>query len=197
MSNRHASPKFIILDDNHQTIASAVLVAQQGQHKRFELTSAPTVDLASLPALNILSLNSTDFVAWRGSIERMRDDQLYFLAEEQIDPHLRRHLRITMSFRAFLFPASGELRRHPVICKNISCGGIALYSQLPMRPDQLYQIALPCTEPPILVNIQVLRQLEDRSGAYLYACQFVDLLPQEEAMIQECIFEYDLHHHSA
>ena len=193
MSNRQ---KFIILNDAHQTVASATLIAQQGQHKRFELTSTPTIDLTTLPALNILSLNSTDFVAWRGSIERIRDDQLYFLAEEQIDSHLRRHLRISMPFRAYLFPRTGELKRHPVVCKDISCGGIALYSQLPLRINKSYDIALACTEPPIIVHLQVLRQL-DSSGTPLYACQFVDLLPQEESMIQECIFEYDLHHHSA
>ena len=189
--------KFIILNDAQQTVASATLVAQQGQHKRFELTSTPTVDLNSLPALNILSLNSTDFIAWRGSIERIRDNQLYFLAEEQIDSHLRRHLRITMPFRAYIFPSNGELKRHPVVCKDISCGGIALYTQLPLRSDQIYEIALACTEPPLLVNIRVLRDLKNDSGTYLYACEFIDLLPQEESMIQECIFEYDLRHHRA
>ena len=195
MNRRQPEKKFIILDDNQQTLASAILMEQQGQRKIFELTSTPSTDLLSLPAINILSLNSTEFMAWRGKAERLRGDQFYFWAEDRIDERLRRHLRIPMSFQTYLYPVSGVLFRLPVVSKDISCGGIAIYSMEPLLTDQVFEIALPCTEPPLLVRLKVLRPLP--SGSNLYSCQFVDLRPAEEAMIQECIFEYDLHHHSA
>lgn len=195
MNRRQPEKKFIILDDNQQTLASAILMEQQGQRKIFELTSTPSIDLLSLPAINILSLNSTEFMAWRGKVERLRGDQFYFWAEDRIDERLRRHLRIPMSFQTYLYPVSGVLFRLPVVSKDISCGGIAIYSMEPLLTDQVFEIALPCTEPPLLVRLKVLRPLP--SGSNLYSCQFVDLLPAEEAMIRECIFEYDLHHHSA
>ena len=195
MNRRQPEKKFIILDDNQQTLASAILMEQQGQRKIFELTSTPSTDLLSLPAINILSLNSTEFMAWRGKAERLRCDQFYFWAEDRIDERLRRHLRIPMSFQTYLYPVSGVLFRLPVVSKDISCGGIAIYSMEPLLTDPVFGIALPCAEPPLLVRLNVLRTRP--SGSNLYSCQFVDLLPPEDAMNQECIFEYDLHHHSA
>ena len=195
MNRRQPEKKFIILDDNQQTLASAILMEQQGQRKIFELTSTPSTDLLSLPAINILSLNSTEFMAWRGKAERLRGDQFYFWAEDRIDERLRRHLRIPMSFQTYLYPVSGVLFRVPVGSRHISCGGIPISSMGALLTGQVFEIALPCTEPRLLVRLKVLRPLPSASN--LYSCQFVDLLPAEEAMIQECIFEYDLHHHSA
>ncbi len=186
--------KFIILNDAHESLASANLIDQHGQDKVFELTSTPSCDLLALPSVNILSLNSTEFIAWRGRIQRQKDDRLYFHADERVDAGLRRHLRIQMSFRANLYPVKGRGPRLPVVCRDISCGGIALYSVVPFHVGEVYQIALPCTEPPLLAKIEALRTISEEKR--LYAFQFIDLLPQEEAMIQERIFEYDLHHPS-
>lgn len=187
--------KFVFLDDNHRPLASAVLLSQQGQSKTFILTSTPNCDLEEIGAFNALSVNSTDFMAWRGRVQQMRDDKLDFIAEERIDPSLRRHLRIQMAFRTYLYPQAHDSARLPVISKDLSCGGIALYCVTPLRPGAKFQIALPCTEPPILVRLEVLRILSQPKN--LYSCQFIDLLPQEEAMIQESIFEYDLNNHTA
>ncbi len=189
------SEKFVFLDDNHQTLASAVLLGQQGQSKTFRLIYTPACDLKSFASINVLSVNSTAFMAWRGRIERIRDDKVDFIAEEQIDSHLRRHLRIPMAFRTYLYPLKSHATRLPIISKDISCGGIALYCVTPLTPGTKFEIALPCTEPPIIVKLEVLRTLSAQKN--LYSCQFYDLLPQEEAMIQESIFDYDLHHHSA
>lgn len=82
-----------------------------------------------------------------------------------------------------------------MISKDISCGGIALHCVTPLKDGAKFEIALPCTEPPIIVRLEVLRPISKEKN--LYSCQFIDLLPQEEAMIQESIFEYDLHHHTA
>ncbi|MDR3765427.1 MAG: PilZ domain-containing protein [Butyricicoccus sp.] len=196
MSHRaQKEKKFMILDDTHEPLASATLLSQQGQDRIFELTSTPSCNLEELPAVNVMSINSTEFMAWRGRVERVRDDRLYFHADERIDSRFRRHLRIGMSFRGYIYPIKISGPRLPIISKDISCGGIAFYSSVPLAPEQNYEIALPCTEPPLIVEIEVLRVLSEEKK--LYACEFVDLLPQEEAMIQECIFEYDLHHHGA
>ena len=69
------------------------------------------------------------------------------------------------------------------------------YCVTPLKAGAKYEIALPCTEPPIIVQLEILRVLSKEKN--LYACQFIDLLPQEEAMVQESIFEYDLYHHTA
>ena len=196
MNRRGAeNEKFVFLDDNHQTLASAVLLGQQGQIKSFRLIYAPNCDLQALSSFNVLSVNSSEFMAWRGRIQQIRGDVLDFIAEERIDSRLRRHLRIPMAFRTYIYPLHGHSTRLPIISKDISCGGIALYCVTPLKTGAKYEIALPCTEPPIIVQLEILRVLSKEKN--LYACQFIDLLPQEEAMVQESIFEYDLHHHTA
>ena len=64
MNRRGAeNEKFVFLDDNHQTLASAVLLGQQGQIKSFRLIYAPNCDLQALSSFNVLSVNSSEFMA--------------------------------------------------------------------------------------------------------------------------------------
>lgn len=195
--NRKGVPeeKFVFLDDNHQTLASAVLLGQQGQTKTFLLTYAPNCDLQKLTSFNVMSVNSTEFMAWHGKVLQIRGDKVDFIAEERIDSRLRRKLRIQMPFRTYLYPINKHSTRIPIINKDISCGGLAFHCVSPLQDGAKYDIALPCTEPPIIVPLEIIRTISKEKN--LYAGQFTEILPQEEAMIQECIFEYDLHHHSA
>nr|WP_302664894.1 PilZ domain-containing protein [uncultured Agathobaculum sp.] len=187
--------KFVFLDDNHQTLAGAVLLGQQGQTKTFRLTYAPNCDLKALTSFNVMSVNSTEFMAWHGKVQQIRGDKLDFIAEERIDSRLRRHLRIPMAFRTYLYPMHSHSARLPIISKDISCGGMAFHCVTPLKDDTIYEIALPCTEPPIIIRLKVIRTISKEKN--LYAGQFMDILPQEEAMVQESIFDYDLRHHTA
>lgn len=187
--------KFVFLDDNHQTLASAVLVGQQGQTKTFLLTYVSDCDLQKLTSFNVMSVNSTEFMAWHGRVQQIRGDKVDFIAEERIDSRLRRKLRIQMPFRTYLYPMHEHCTRIPIISKDISCGGLAFYCVSPLENGTQYELPMPCTEPPIIVRLEIIRTISKEKN--LYAGQFIDILPQEEAMIQESIFEYDLHHHTA
>lgn len=79
-----------------------------------------------------------------------------------------------------------------VITHDVSCGGISLYASRRSRPGFRFEIAIPFSSPPLLLSAQVIRVISEEQQ--LYACAFSDLLPQEEALLQEGIFEYDLHH---
>ena len=190
----HPQPekRFVILSDDQKTLASAILMEQKGQQKVFELTSKPICDLSALPAINILSINSENFMAWRGRVAGIQNTCLYFVAEEHIGPNLRRHLRIPIMLRTYLYPLSGDSARLPVITHDVSCGGISLYASRPLAPGFRFEIAIPFSSPPLLLSAQVIRVISEEQQ--LYACAFSDLLPQEEALLQEGIFEYDLHH---
>ena len=159
--NRKGVPeeKFVFLDDNHQTLASAVLLGQQGQNKTFLLTYAPNCDLQKLTSLNVMSVNSTEFMAWHGRVQQIRGDKVDFIAEERIDSRLRRKLRIQMPFRTYLYPMHGHSTRLPIISKDISCGGMAFYCASPLKDGTKYDLPLPCTEPPIIVRLEVMRTI--------------------------------------
>ena len=94
MNRRGAeNEKFVFLDDNHQTLASAVLLGQQGQIKSFRLIYAPNCDLQALSSFNVLSVNSSEFMAWRGWIQQIRGDVLAFSLRNTICVFDRLHIR--------------------------------------------------------------------------------------------------------
>lgn len=190
MPNKLQKVRFAIVNDERHTLATCVMLSQQGQNKQLKLLTYPDVNLLSFEHINLFSLNSTEFMAWRGKITRQRDEQVIFFAEEQIDENFRRHLRINMTFETYLYSIREPNKRIKVKSNDISCGGISIFSNKPLSAGERFEIVLPCTEPPIIVTTEVLRLLPD--GQNLYACQFINLLGQEEALIQESIFEYDL-----
>lgn len=190
MNSKKEPLRFAIVNDERHTLATCIMLSQQGQNKQLKMLTYPNVDLCSFEHLNLFSLNSPQFIAWRGRVTRQRDEQIIFLAEEQIDENFRRHLRISIDFETFLYPIREPKKRIKVKANDISCGGISIFSEKRLSAGERFEIVMPCTEPPIVVPMEVLRMLPD--GQNLYACQFVDLLGQEEALIQESIFEYDL-----
>lgn len=190
MPNKLQKVRFAIVNDERHTLATCVMLSQQGQNKQLKLLTYPNTDLTALEHINLFSLNSTEFMAWRGKITRQRDEQVIFFAEEQIDENFRRHLRINMDFDTYIYSLNNDKIRYKVKSNDISCGGVSIFSNVKLSAGQRFEVVIPCTEPPIIVPIEVLRMLPD--GQNLYACQFINLLPQEEALIQESIFEYDL-----
>lgn len=182
--------RFIILNDAKETLASALLMEQQAQKKTFLMTSTPTCDIAALPAINVLSVNCEDFVAWRGHVIKIDNDVMEFEAEELIGPHLRRHLRIPIMMSTYVYPAESHEPRRAVITHDVSCGGISIFAHQTLKVGYSFQIAIPFSKPPILLYAKVIRVISEEQQ--LYACEFYDLLPQEEALLQEGIFEYDL-----
>ena len=191
MNQKSQTPStFILLSDQHETLASAVLVEQHRQHKVLRLTSPPRGDLFHHPYINVLSHGTEPSLSWRGEVTQVRGDLLYFEATEKADPQLRRLFRIPLVFHSSITPLSPPGARLPISSKDISCGGIALYASAPLQKGDVYEIIIPFTEPPLLLVMQVLRPISEPQ--HLYACEFVDLLPQEEALLQEKIFDFSL-----
>ena len=190
MPNTLQKVRFAIVNDERHTIATCVMLSQQGQNKQLKLLTYPNTDLTAFEHINLFSLNSTQFMAWRGKITRQRDEQVIFFAEEQIGENFRRHLRMNMSVDTYIYSLKNPKIRYKVKSNDISCGGVSIFSSTKLHLGERFEIVIPSTEPPIIVPIEVLRVLSDSQN--LYACQFIDLLLQEEALIQESIFEYDL-----
>lgn len=182
--------RFAIVTDERHTLATCVMLSQQGQNKQLKLLTYPDVDLCSIDSLNLFSLNSTQFMAWAGKVTKQKDEQVIFLAEEQIDANFRRKLRIDIELNTFMYPINDKRTKIHVKSRDISCGGIAIYSDKKLSSGEKFEIVIPCVETPIIVALEVLKKLEE--GENLYACRFYDLIPQEEALIQESVFEYDL-----
>ena len=129
-----------------------------------------------------------------GVIVRQRDDKMVIQPTAALGPNARENLRIFTDFESVMYPVSGRWRgQRPFKAKDLSCGGLAFYTQTPLDVREIVEIVLPVTDAPLVVKTQVLRELEDETSAQpLYASKFVDLIQDEEALIRKAVFSIQI-----
>ena len=187
---------YLLLDSKSAPLARGVLeTAPDGPILQIRVLDGKEDEVAQHEVIQLVGMESGG-LAVQCQLLRQRGERISLNQVASLGSEFRRNLRVPVKFKSFIYPLSGIWKgRGEVQSVDISCGGIALYCVTPLKTGAKYEIALPCTEPPIIVQLEILRVLSKEKN--LYACQFIDLLPQEEAMVQESIFEYDLHHHTA
>ena len=125
-----------------------------------------------------------------GVIIRQRDEKMVIQPTAALGPNARENLRILTDFESVMYPVTGRWRgQKGVRAKDLSCGGIAFWSSIPLEEREIVELVLPVTDHPLLVKTQVLRELPDEtSDQPLYATKFVDLIQDEEALIRKAVF---------
>ena len=129
-----------------------------------------------------------------GVIVRQRADPLVIQPTAALGPAARENLRIVTDFESVMYPVSGRWKGQRALkAKDLSCGGIAFYSSIPLEDREIVEIVLPVTDSPLVIKTQVLRPLEDESSQLpLYAAKFVDLIHDEEALIRKAVFSIQI-----
>ena len=106
---------------------------------------------------------------------------------------VRKNFRMPVDFESFIYPDSGG--RYIIKAIDLSSGGIAFYTVANLPAGSNTEVVIPITaEAPIIVRCTILRVLPFSPPIQKYACQFVDLIPDEESMIQEAVFNIQLAH---
>ncbi len=125
-----------------------------------------------------------------GVIIRQRDEKMVIQPTAALGPNARENLRILTDFESVMYPVTGRWRgQKGVRAKDLSCGGIAFWSSIPLEEREIVELVLSVTDSPLLVKTQVLRELPDEtSDQPLYATKFVDLIQDEEALIRKAVF---------
>lgn len=125
-----------------------------------------------------------------GVIVRQRGDQMVIQPTAALGPAARENLRILTDFDSVMYPVTGSWRGQKAFkAKDLSCGGIAFYSTIPLETREIVEMVLPVTDSPLVVKTQVLRPLPDETSELpLYASKFVDLIADEEALIRKAVF---------
>lgn len=99
----------------------------------------------------------------------------------------RKNLRMPVSFESFVYFQGGG--RASIRALNLSSGGIAFCCAAPMAVGQVIEVVVPITtEDPAIVQAEVLRIQPGGGEEQVYACKFLDLLPEEEARLREAVF---------
>ena len=129
-----------------------------------------------------------------GVIIRQRGEKLVIQPTAALGPNARENLRILTSFDSVMYPVTGCWRGQKTLkAKDLSCGGIAFWSSIPLEEREIVEMVLPVTDAPLVVKTQVLRELEDETSAQpLYASKFVDLIQDEEALIRKAVFSIQI-----
>lgn len=106
---------------------------------------------------------------------------------------MRQNLRVPVRFESFLYPVSGAWRgRVPVVCHDLSCGGVAFYCDYPLAVGEIAELVVPITAQPLLLYAQILRRRPSNASAPLYSAKFIDLIHDEEVLVREAVFSQQI-----
>ena len=104
---------------------------------------------------------------------------------------VRKNFRMPVDFESFIYPDAGG--RHIIKSIDLSCGGVAFYSVANLAAGDEMEVVIPITaEAPVIVRCVVLRVIPFSPPIQKYACQFMDLIQDEEDMIREAVFSVQL-----
>ena len=109
----------------------------------------------------------------------------------------RRNFRVPVQENSFLYPVDGSWKgRRAIETIDLSCGGIAFYSDSGMNIGDIAEIVIPITANPLLLQIKLLRKDKVTAERARYAAKFVALQPEEDQMICEAVFNIQLQNRS-
>lgn len=185
---------YLLLDSKGTPLANAVLESPNNSEVlQIRVLNDKVEEVAAHRELQLIGID--DSTPNRvGVIIRQRDDQLVIQPTAALDANARENLRILTNFSSVMYPVTGRWRGQRTFrAKDLSCGGLAFYTQTPLDVREIVEIVLPVTDAPLVVRAQVLRQLaSEPEEDPLYASKFVDLIQDEEAMIRRAVFSIQL-----
>ena len=134
--------------------------------------------------------------SYEGTLMRCRNDiiQLEVRKTAADGGDMRKNLRMPVSVGSFIYPLTGGwFGRRKVRTHDLSCGGVAFFTDHSLRAGERFEIVIPVTSEPLVVAGEVLRiRPSGEGGAILYAAKFVELCNDEETLLREAVFNLQL-----
>lgn len=128
-----------------------------------------------------------------GRILRRRDNIIVLEPIEDLDAEVQRDLRVQVKFDTYIYPITGKWKgRLRVFSHDLSCGGIAILCDESLEVGEKFEIVIPITTRPLVIKAQVLRLRPSNSTIPMYSAKFIDMVREEEAMIREAVFGYQI-----
>ena len=134
--------------------------------------------------------------SYEGTLVRSRNDiiQLEVRKSATNGNDMRKNLRVPVSVDSFIYPLSGGWPgRRKVKTQDLSCGGVAFFTDHSLRAGERFEVVIPVTSQPLVVAGEILRiRPSGESGAILYASKFIGLCNDEETLLRESVFNLQL-----
>ena len=188
-----ANRTYLILDSQNNALANGELVGNPGDTPMRLNVLDNKVDAVADHEVITLFSSSSEETPIQCRIVRTRGDTVLVEKIATLDPEVRRNLRVPVKFDSFIYPAAGSAwkGRHPVQSVDLSCGGIAFYSDFPLELHDKVEIVVTPTEEPVILQCEILRRQELQSR-FMYATKFVDMCEDEEVVVREAVFSLQL-----
>ena len=188
-----ANRTYLILDTQNHALANGELVTAAGASPmRLNILNNKVDSVMEHEVVTLFS-SSSEELPIQCRILRQRGDAVFLEKIATLDPEVRRNLRVPVKFDTFLYalPGSAWTGRRRAQSIDLSCGGIAFYSDFYLEVHDEVEIVVTPTEEPVILHCEVLKR-QELQNRFMYATKFVDLCEDEEVAVREAVFSLQL-----
>ena len=187
---------YLMLDSKGTPIARGrVQGGTGGQYWQIQVEDGKIDEILAHKKLKLLSVLDTG-PSYEGVIVRSRNDmiQLEVRKTAASGNDMRKNLRVPVRVNSFIYPVDGNWAgRRDVETNDLSCGGVAFFYRGELAIGETFEIVIPVTSEPLVVQGEILRsRAGDPGGPVMYAAKFVDLCNDEETLLREAVFNLQL-----
>ena len=185
----------LLLDSKGEAIARGRIVgAPAGQYWQIEVEDGKIDEILEHKKLKLLSIMDA-WPSYEGVIVRSRNDMIQ-LEVTKLPPgagDMRKNLRVAVQFKGLIYPVTGNWRgRRWIESNDLSCGGIAFFTDQSLKVGERVEIVVPVTSQPLVLQCEVLRTRAAERTDILYATKFVGMCNDEETLLREAVFNLQL-----
>ena len=190
MTTNHA---YLIMDSQNHALANGELATPPGTSPMRLTILGNKVDHVMEHEVIVLFSSSSQDLPIQCRILRQRGDDILVEKIATLDPEVRRNLRVPARFDTFIYPISSSLwtGRQRAEAIDLSCGGVAFYSDFYLEVHDEVEIVITPTEEPVILHCEILRR-QDLQNRFMYATKFVDMCEDEEVVVREAVFSLQL-----
>ena len=186
---------YLMLDSKNNPIARGRIQGKtDGPFWQIQVEDGKIDEILEHKKLKLLSIMDTG-PSYEGVIVRSRNDMIQ-LEVTKLTPaagDMRKNLRVIVQFNSFIYPVSGAWRGRRIVQSNdLSCGGIAFFTDHSLQIGEQLEVVIPVTSQPLVVRCELLRMRPTERADILYAAKFVGLCNDEETLLREAVFNLQL-----
>ena len=180
---------YLVLDNNGTPIAQAVLESpSHSEVLQLRIVQGSADKVTATRDVQLIGMDDS-IPAQRGLVLRQREDQVVIQPTAALGAEARENLRILTDFESVIYPVTGQWRGcRRVVGKDLSCGGVAFYTDARLNEKEVVELVLPVTDEPLILKVRMLRSLPSDREMSLWAARFVNLILDEEIMIRKSVF---------
>lgn len=186
---------YLLLDSKSNPIARGRVQGKtDGPFWQIQVEDGKIDEILEHKTLRLLSMMDA-YPSYQGTIVRSRNDMIQ-LEMTKLTPageDMRKNLRVVVHFKSLIYPITGPWRgRREIESQDLSCGGIAFFTDHSLRVGEHLEVVVPVTAQPLVARCELLRMRKTDRSDILYAAKFVDLCNDEETLLRESVFNLQL-----